>query len=351
MCMIVQAYLVVSLTVRFPLIGFDSIGNFGMKGMLWYHTHQLIPDQLLDPDFLTYKRTYPPVIPLTEAVYSIFGGWNDAHLKLFFVVCWIATGLLIFSILHARRNRVFSWIAIAFWIMLPYNLYNFGGGATNGFGELPFALAILIATWLVIEFHGTKSLPMILFMGFVVAGTFWVKKEGIPFVLGVFIYMVWKRVPVRTIALVLAVSILTFVVHALTVRNLPTYYEGKDISLSHSIRDLVHRAGSFFGFAYEEFSRIRHWGELFWYLILSAWVFKLIFRGIKKSFGEELLFFAYMFAVYVVVCHLNVLDFYKVMSTTFDRLFLHVYPLLVIATFHGIETRRENSLTVASQDS
>ncbi len=344
---IIQIILVVSLTVSFPLIGFDSIGNFGMKGKLWYYTRSLFPEQLLNPDFLIYKRTYPAIIPLTEAIWSILGGWHDEHIKIFFVVCWLALGFMIFSILMSRGNRIHSWIAMTFWIVLPYNLYELGGGATNGFGEIPFALALLIALWMMVEFHSTQRIGMIVLLGVLIAATFWVKKEGLPFAFGAFLFLAWKRMKIKYLLLIGAICLSMFFVHLLTTRGLPTYFEGKDLSLAHSFQDMQERFHHFFGFAYEELSRPRHWGELFWLVILGIWIYKLIFRKLRDIVSVELLFFGYMLCIYIIVCHLNVLDFYKVMTTTFDRLFIHLYPLLLLATFHGIERSESGTMGVA----
>jgi hypothetical protein len=339
-CILIEVFFVVSVATRFPIVGFDAVGNFGIKAKLWHQSRSLYPPDLLDSEYLMYKRRYPAVLPVTECIWSsVLGGWKGERIKFFFIACWLSVGLLVHAALRRREQGVIPWIGMSLWILLPFSLWEVFGGAIDGFGDIPFGIAMLAAIVAIEACYTSKNFRHIVLMGILIAGTFWVKKEGVPFVAAALLFLLWKRVPWRTIALVIAVSGIFYLVHIMATRNVPHFFE-KDITLNISFSELLSRFKQYIVLTVRELNSNRQWGNKFWLILLFAWMYKIAFVRFKFLVTRELYFFLFMFAAYSLVFHLTLFDFSRVMQSTFDRLFIHIYPLLVIATLSGV-TRRE----------
>jgi len=291
---------------------------------------------LRDPEYLMYKRTYPPVVPLVETIWALVFGWNEVKMKWFFIACWVSVGILIFSVLKKRGNYLTAWVGSCMWFLLPYNVGHFHGGAISGFADIPFAMALLCAIFVVKEFHSSKNTVEIMFMSILIAGTFWIKREGLIFTVLVFGYLIWQRVNVKTLMMAAFVAVVFYGIHLLTISDLPKFLE-QDLTLNLSFSEIGRRLGKYPGLLLEEMRAGDHWGHRLWYLFLAGWLVKALCIKKVKFFNIKAYFLFSLAFIYSVFLLLTVWDFETNMKLGFHRLLIQLYPLLIIARFDGIE--------------
>ncbi len=333
---IVNLYRVEFLCMDYPLVSIDAIGNFALKGKLWYYTNSLFPAQLLDPEYLMYKRCHPPIISVIESLWASFEGWQGRDVKYFFFTCWLSVGLAILSILRSRGNRFSAVLATTIWFALPYNLGYCHGGAISGYADVPLALTFLCAVLIVDKLHNTDKWSDILLMALLLGGTFWVKKEGIPFVFFIMLFLVYKRMAIKKLGVLVSVLALMYIVYLFTTFNIPCLFE-KDVTRHLSCAELFARIQRLFPLVVAEFSDPRHWGNRLWLIVLGAWILKLYRRKVKNLFNLEAVLFVFMFSLYLIVLVFTVWDFEQNLRWASHRLFIQIYPLLLIATFDGMK--------------
>jgi hypothetical protein len=274
-------------------------------------------------------------VPVSECVWAtFFGEWNGTRPKYFFLFCWVCVGLLIFSLLKKRTSGITAWAGTAMWYLVPVSLYIWGGAVT-GFADVPLAMSLLAAVFLVGEFYRSKNRHHILLMSVAIAGTFWIKKEGTLFVMAVLVFLVWKRVAWRTIATVVAVSAGFFLVYALTTVNVPHFFE-KDITLNLSRQELLRRGLDYFVLVQHKLTNGKNWGDKLWYVFAVAWSFKFLCVSRKRWFNREFYFFMFLYLISTVALLFTCYDFSRNLDWAFDRLLNQIYPLLIVATFDGV---------------
>ena len=127
-------------------------------------------------------------------------------------------------------------------------------------------------------------------MGILIAGTFWIKKEGVPFAMLLVGYLAIKRVGWRTIAIVLGVIVSFYLINSLTSLNLPKFFE-KDVSLKMPLTELIYRLKNYPVYIAEEICEDNIWGEKLWYLLAAAWLFKILYVKWNALFNKEFFLF------------------------------------------------------------
>lgn len=340
LCAVVQVIMTSRLATSFPIIGFDAIGNFALKARLWFDTRELYPTLLSDPEYLIFKRRYPPAIPMAEGVWALVtGGWHDEKIKYLFVAFYASAGMLVWSELRRQGARLMAWVGAAVWIVLPFHVNEIFGGAIDGFGDIPLAMTMLAAAAAIGALGGSRQIPHAILMGLLIGGTFWVKKEGLPFAAAALALLAWRRAGWQTLGIAAGVCAAMFALQKLTTLGLPHFFE-KDVSLDITPGELARRVGAYWGLVLDQFDSGSQWGKRLWTLILAAWAFKAIYAGADRRrwlLGAEIYFVAFMFAVYSVVFWLTAFVFERTFESTFDRIFIHLYPLLLVATFRGVD--------------
>lgn len=328
-----------SIGTSYGLAAFDPIGNFALKARLWYETRLLKPDALLDPEFLMYKRSYPPVVPMMEGVWAyVLGGWDDQPMKWFFLWCWASAGALIYGLLRTRTSILGSVVGMGFWFSLPVSLAYAFGGAISGYGDIPLALGIVAALFVAQTFHRDKRWPAIILMALVMGGVFWVKKEGLPFAAGLMVWLIWRRTAWRTLAATAGVWLLLYAVYKATVLGVPTPFED-DMGVNHSLSELQSRFRDIWGLLVAEMDQEERWGKNLWLIAGLAWFYKFIAVPWRQWFPKELFLFGFMASVYIVVLMLTYYPFEFNLDKLFERLFLHIAPLLIVATFANFDVQ------------
>ncbi|GAB4316495.1 MAG: hypothetical protein Kow0059_09000 [Candidatus Sumerlaeia bacterium] len=333
---------------QFEIISFDAIGNFAMKAKLWFHTHQLIPEQLKNPDFIMFKRRYPPIVPLSEALWAYLGGgWDGVALKWFFLACWISVGLLIFALVRLRANALSGWLAAAVWFAIPINIEFVWIGALTGYADVPLALGFLAVSLMLGECREDRRWGAVVLLGLLLGAAFWTKKEGIPFALAALAYMAVNRRPWRHWAALAAMCLLFAGFHWLSVRGLPAYFE-KDVSFNLPGFEIRYRLSQLNRLLHNEFGKEDRWGERLWGILILVWGFKLLKLewNWRTLFPRELFFFLFMGAVYSMVCVFTIFHFQRNFEYLFERLMLQIYPLLLVATFSGFSPLSKGSAPV-----
>jgi hypothetical protein len=240
-------------------------------------------------------------------------------------------------------------LATSIWFLVPVNSSYIWGGAIAGFGDIPLAMAFLAATLAVGVLYSSRKTSHILLMGILIAGTFWIKKEGIPFAMLLVGYLVVKRVGWRTIAIVLGVIISFYLINLLSSLNLPKFFE-KDVSLKMPLTELISRLKNYPLFISEELSIDKIWGEKLWYLLAAAWLFKIFFIKWKEIFNKEFFLFIFMFLLYSGVMICTIFNFYRNLDWVFERLFIQIYPLLLLATFDGVNLKPKAKINHSAEN-
>jgi hypothetical protein len=218
-----------------------------------------------------------------ETFWASLYGWHEVKMKWFFLGFWLATGLFIFGMLRQRGNHTAAWIGTALWFILPYNMANFHGGAISGYADVPFALGLLIAIWALAHYSRSANIPEALLMGFLISGTFWVKREGLLILPAVIVFLILKRCPWRTLGIVCVTIILLILIHYLSVYGIPDHLE-KDVDYRLSMAELSSRLVRYPALILEEFKAGDHWGHRLWYLLLCGWVLKIMSHYILPGF-------------------------------------------------------------------
>lgn len=324
----------VDVATNYPLTALDATGNFALKARLWFDSRELFPAPLMNPEYLMYKRTYPPVISGGEAMWAaILGEWDDRQIKWFFSACWMAAGGLIFAALRERGARLAAWLAMAFWFAFPVNIAYHWGGAIDGYADTPlamsFAAAALAMGWAARRPTRWRD---IIVLAILLGGAFWIKKEGIVLFAAVLGWLAWRRTAPRYLAGMAAIGALFYIVHWRTTIGVPNFLE-KDVSLSLPLAELMARLRQFIPMFFNELGKDNKWGSNIWPVFAALWGLKLLYAPRRRWLGRDALFFAVLGAAYSVILLFTMFDFERNFDYAFERLFIQILPFLILATF------------------
>ena len=345
-----QGMMVFRLATLYPFVGFDAIGNYAMKAKMWYHTGLLFPPHLLDPEFIMFHRRYPPAIPLSEAAWSvILGGWSEIKIKYFFLFCWLFSGCLLYTHLRRKNSSLIAWLGLSFYFLLPYHIMEIQGGPTDAYPEIPFIMALLSAFILVKQFATKPNLASAAIMALFVAGTMLLKKEGLFFVILIIIYMLWIKAPSLNIFLIFISSALCYLMIVLSNLDIQSVLHERYVAVNLTPQLFVERIGILARFLVSEFFYKERWGNYFWYVFVLIWIYKSFILRWRELFTVDLFFCLGMGIFYLILLLNTHLDFYTHLDTTLHRLFLHIYPLFIIATFNNLLISKAQGLAPDSK--
>lgn len=333
-----NVYLVVAMAYRFPVIGYDAIGNYMMKAALWYDTRELFPAKLMDPEFVMYHRRYPAGITIAEVIwFFMLGGIDLVRIKGFFLACWLLQSAMIFGMLRRRNGRVIAWIGAAFWIMLPYHLTEYQGGVIDGYPEIPFILAMLGAVAMARTLGREKGWAAAAVMAFFVAGPFLFKQEGLVFSFFLTLYLLIRRAPLRNVAMIGGFTGINIAIWLLAGRGVPAHLDESYASINIGLGEVLPRLRELREYAAGVFADELQWGLTF-SLLGVVWVYRLFRLPWRNWVTTELVIGALMTVFYIATLINTPLDFEQHLESTTDRLFLHSLPLYIIATFDRLES-------------
>lgn len=326
-------YWVMSFGLSHPLTMSDALTNFAHKARLWFDTRQLMPELLKDPEYLMYKRRYPAVIPLTEAVWSfIFGDWDGVRLKFIFITSWVAIGGLIFALLIRRTGLLAGLLGAAFWMTLPFHLTFPWGGPIDGFADLTYALALVAGVAIAAMYDRERGGAFALLAGLAAAGAMLVKQEGVIAWGLLFLYFLWRRAKWRDLAIIAGVMVFVMALNKLTVRGLPDHFEG-DLSFNIGLSELLGRIAQVPGLLLAEFKTTRDWGTAFWLVMGAFLIFRTARVHWRRLISLELFMFAAILGIYMTILMFTARDFHNNFDWAFQRLFIHIVPLLCVIAF------------------
>lgn len=337
--MIYHIQLSMSHHMQYEICHFDSIGNFAMKAKLWYFTRDLIPSQLLDAEYLIFKRRYPPMVSMSETVWAyMMGRWDGIGLRYIFLAVWVGVGMMVYALVRMRGNILSGALAATIWFAIPVNVGFVWLGVLTGYGDVPLAMGFLavslaLGLWVGLP-KGREKWGAALLVALMLASTFWTKKEGLPFVMAAGLYLIAMRMPVRQLGATISICAFFLAVYMISVRGLPSHFE-KDISLQLEGYELTYRLDRYIDLFYSELKKKYLWGERIWLILLGVLLFKIISLRWKTWFTREFYFLAFMLALYSVVTLLTIFGFEQNFKYLFTRLMLQVYPLFLVAIFAG----------------
>lgn len=342
-----NVYYVVSVGASYPLVSFDAINNFAHKAQMWYATGDLQPEPLRDPEYLMYKRRYPPVISAGEALWAYaLGGWDGQRVKWMFLACWLSVGALAWAALRRRGNALTAWLGAGLWLCVPMNLTYFFGGAISGFADVPQGMAFLAAAIVAGELFGgngenklVRDWRMTALVGLLLAGTFWIKKEGLVFWGAMAAVLLWRRAGLGRVGAMAAMAAALYAINALAIRGLPDFLE-KDITLDLPLGEIWGRIRIFPALLAEELDRGNNWGGELWGLYGAVWLYKLWRVPARRWVTRELFAFAAMAAVFAAILILTIHSYGRNFDWAFERLIIQIVPLLIVATFSDFDPWR-----------
>jgi len=108
-----------------------------------------------------------------------------------------------------------------------------------------------------------------------------------------------------------------------------------------SLSTLISRAKLYVGYVVHEFLLKERWGNYLWFLLIFVWLFRLVYLGLRRSVSAELFPFIIMLLFYSAIFLITPLEFVFHLDTTFHRLFIQLYPLLILASLDGIDYKNQ----------
>jgi hypothetical protein len=328
---------IMGLGLSYPIVSFDALNNFAMKSVLWFDTGKIYPNLLLDPEFLTFKRRYPPIVPVTEGVWAMWNGaWSGLAIKKFFLFNWLACGGMIYVLIRRVGSMLSALLGACVWFVVPVNLNYIWGAGVSGYGDVTLSLAFLCSVLAVHTFAKDRSWGAVVLLSLIMASVFWVKKEGLPYWGALFLALLWLRSDIKKLAVVIVTAFVFYVMYKLTIIGLPSFHE-KDIRFDLPFPELIKRIKLFIPILYEQMTMEKYWGEDLWVMFIAIWIYKFIYVRFKNLFSIELFLFSFMAGIYAVIQILSVHHYGWSFDLIVERLTLHIYPLFIIATMIGFE--------------
>lgn len=342
-----NVYYVANVGTSFPLVTFDAINNFGHKAQMWYETGDLQPAPLRDAEYIMYKRKYPPVVSMGEALWAYaLGGWDGQRVKWMFAACWLSVGALVWAALRRRGNALTAWLGAGLWLCVPMNLTYFFGGAISGFADVPQAMAFVAAAAVAGELIGggdkdkrRDDWGAVILAGLLLAGAFWIKKEGLVFWAAMMGILLVRRAGLARLGAMAGIAAALYAINALATRGLPDFLE-KDITLDLPWVEIWGRVKLYPALLAEELDRGNNWGGELWAIYGAVWLYKFWHVPARRWVTRELAVFAAMAAVFSAILILTIHSYGRNFDWAFERLFIQILPLLIVATFSDFDPWR-----------
>ncbi|GAB4318219.1 MAG: hypothetical protein Kow0059_11570 [Candidatus Sumerlaeia bacterium] len=330
-----NVYFTFSVGSSYPLISFDAINNFAHKAQMWFTTRELFPEPLLDEEYLMYKRRYPPVVPVIEALWAAMGGgWDGRRVKVFFLICWLSVGVLVWARLRRNAPAVTAWLGAGLWLAVPMNQTYLFGGAISGFADVPLAMAFMAGAAAADELRRRRDWPAAVLAGLLLAGAFWIKKEGLLFWGAAMLYLLWTRAGVLRLGAVVAIAAVFFALHQLMVRGLPSFLE-RDVTLALAPSEILARVQLFPTLVLEELGRSANWGRELWFIYAVVWIYKLWRLRWRRWLSLELWLFGAMAVAFSAILILTIHSYGRNFDWAFERLLIQILPLFIAGTLAG----------------
>ncbi|GAB4318232.1 MAG: hypothetical protein Kow0059_11590 [Candidatus Sumerlaeia bacterium] len=342
-----SVYWVWAVGLSYPLASSDALTNFALRGRLWFDSRELFPRLLLDPEFLMYKRRYPPGVSLIECVWSyVLGGWDGVRLKWIFLNCWAAAGALVFSALLRSSGLLAALLGAAFWAILPFHFTHAAGGAVSGFADIPFSMTLTAGVVTAGLYTPRSSMKFAALTALAMAAPLLIKQEGAVVWGLLFLYMLWRRSDWRHVGLFACLAVYVLALNKLSTRGLPAHFD-HDITLSVPLSELLTRAVVMTKLFRKEFFQSLYWGGFVWPAAALLWAFRFWRTPWRRILTLETWMSGALAAVYAVVLLFTARDFEHNFDWAFERLLVHVLPVFYIAMLDGFRLQPAGACTEA----
>ncbi|TAN62051.1 hypothetical protein EPN18_05470 [bacterium] len=335
--LIFQAVFALVNSTAMPIKGYDTWVIWFMKGKVFYYdkivSPAFFPNDVYSNGNLSYD--YPLSVPLTVALgYLGIGGVDDQLAKLFFSLYFVSLLIMLYNCMRRYASREGSLILLAFFATLPRVMQQ-GGLDGVGYADLPLAGYFICATGFILSYIRSGAIKDFIFASLFLALGAWVKNEGIVFMATGFIMLTAIAVykdrsgyykPVLWGAFIMAALIGPWLIFR---AQLPPVTETMTSGLSFS--SLIA------GFGKLPFIIKRILPKLFTadkyhitWALYSATLLYSIGRFKRLDFiCLSVLIFAQM-GVYIFVYMITTMDMQSQIDTSFDRLTIHILPLVFL---------------------
>lgn len=327
-----ELFWIATMTINEPVWGWDTMVNWARKAKIFYFEAR--------PDFQELPlAAYPLGVPLAQTwVFHCLGGWNDAVGKGVFILPFVLGGFGFYAVLKSLTHRTWALAATAAFLATPRIFLNLVEGYADAFLALLYGPGVLlVCRWLV---RGDR---WDLWAGALCLGmTAWIKAEGFPLAVVVFVLALGIRVISRrrwsrelTVAVPIALVLVLFAGLAWQVvaRKLDLgEVHGQGVYSFENFREQLtgERIGTIAGQFWREVRLFNFWGIIWFVWPVAA---LLAVRRLVRPV-EVLLVLTILadLALILVVFITTGLPLSWHLSAALERLMINVLPLLFALT-------------------
>jgi hypothetical protein len=162
-----------------PMWSTDYLAVWGLKAKIIATTGHVPTRLFSDPALYWGHPEYPLLVSLSLAVLSLFSGWHDQALALFFPLCELATLAALYGFL-ARRVTLLSGAAAAALTAVCFPLYQ---SVNSGTAEIPFAFSLVLVSTAFLDALSDRSRAVLARLAVASLVCVSIKQEGTLFVL------------------------------------------------------------------------------------------------------------------------------------------------------------------------
>lgn len=344
----VQVLYVFSFATLLPLRGWDAWSIWFLKARAFYVNGGVTAAFLKDPSYAYSHPDYPLMVPLSAAwVYAAGGKVAETAAKVLYPVQF-ACMLAIFHYAASRASdKRLALVFTALLSLTPVVVIHSAGlpvaigglylGDYVGYADLTLSICFLASGAFAYRYMNTDGVESLALAALFLAAGAWTKNEGLSFAaIGFIVLSAWTLYTrgangvrrVITLAVILAVFILPWFIYK---------------SHLHLSSEFSGRAGTLFSSgAPERFIVIIKYFARYFFVKPSLYNFTfyiyfitipLAWRGFfpKRLFALNTLVFG-QFAVYILVYMITPAEINWHLSTSLDRLVLHLAPLAMMTS-------------------
>ena len=310
-----------------PEYSWDACAFWTMDGKYFYHLNQEQPGQILKLFLLVknYHVDYPKQIPLMHCwLFSWMGEANDQWSKVFFPISLVCFLVLFYASLRKIRGNLGAGFFTYILLTSPFFLY----ASTIGYAD--FTLSVYFSTGVILFHRWILEKEEVYFWLFTIfiALTTWIKLEGkLLYILGFALLLIYNwnnsHRSAKSIMTKMGQYISAYIVIGLpwqlfvSFNHLETrekfgYYLPYFIDLHNQIYTKLFNQGS--------------WG-VFWIAFMAAVMFS--YKTLLKTKTVYLMISFLLFYGIVLFIYQFTDDGYGIFSTSFNRVWISIYPVAV----------------------
>jgi len=297
-----------------PLAAFDGWSNWFLGGKAFFLSGKI------DPAYIHYaNNSNPPLINLLiTLVYICLGDVYD-HMALFFISGFYLFLLILFySYLRTYVSRNISLLFTLF-LATTENIIRHAGRFDVGHADLPLGYFFFAVAILLMETIKTKSMRMLIVCEFFLVGAILTKVEGIPFFLlvqTILIIYLFSRKRLRYILVFFPFFAVSFSWYVFShVHGLPQNpFFQTTVELTRFPTIVV--------YVVKEFFNIGRWN-----LLWVCFFFSLFSVKRTRNVRIPLFIFFSQLGVYCMIYFMTPLQVVIHITSSFDRLLLHLAPI------------------------